>query len=72
MTSFRFMMGTLPQLIGLENIVAKITHRISIAPTIHYTSGFALTILSVVVASLLLGSLRTLVGCFLFLVEDDK
>lgn len=70
------MMGTLPQLIGLENIVAKITHRSSLAPTIHYTSGFALTILSVVVASLLLGSLRTQVRCFFilfyFLVEDNK
>lgn len=69
LTSFRFMMGTVLQPTKLENTVAKITRRSSIAPTIHCISGFALTTQSVVVASQLLGSLRTQVGVLLTSVK---
>lgn len=62
LTFFRFMMVTAPLRTRLENIVAKTTHRSYLAHTIRCISGFALTTLSVVVVSVLLGRLRTQVG----------
>jgi len=62
LTFFRSMMGTVPLLTWLENTVAKITHKNFPAHTILCIFGFALTVLSMLVASQLLGSLRTQVG----------